>query len=366
MISIDRIEAFICGRKVGTLASAGRGIISFEYSDDWLDSGYSISPFSLPLHKKLYMPQDREMEGLFGVFQDTLSDGWGRLLTDRYLRSKGHDPSRISPLIRLAMASKTSLGALEYRPKMTEASNSTPDDFDLLTQIADRILDESNVSESEMDCMYAKGGSSGGARPKIDAIIDGELWIVKLPTSMDGIDAGSKEFECSRRALDAGIDMADSRLLPSRSTKGFFASRRFDRIGGKRIHMVTLSGLLESSHRFPSLDYEHLLKTTMILTKDAKAVAEAFRRACFNVFLGNQDDHGRNFAFLFDDSDRRWRLSPAYDITVSRTYFGEHSTTVMGKGRDIGKDDLRKLADMFSLDEIVREEIIRDTESACR
>ncbi len=27
MISIDRIEAFICGRKVGTPASAGREII---------------------------------------------------------------------------------------------------------------------------------------------------------------------------------------------------------------------------------------------------------------------------------------------------------------------------------------------------
>lgn len=29
-----------------------------------------------------------------------------------------------------------------------------------------------------------------------------------------------------------------------------------------------------------------------------------------------------------------WRLSPAYDLTYSNTYYGEHTTTVDGNGKN--------------------------------
>ena len=59
-------------------------------------------------------------------------------------------------------------------------------------------------------------------------------------------------------------------------------------------------------------------------------------------------------------------ISPAYDLTRSITYYGEHSTTVCGKGRDIKDDDLRKLASSFSLKESNVNEIIRDVKAASR
>lgn len=47
----------------------------FEYEAEWMESGFSISPFSLPLRKEVFFPKSYEpFEGLFGVFADSLPD----------------------------------------------------------------------------------------------------------------------------------------------------------------------------------------------------------------------------------------------------------------------------------------------------
>ncbi|MCR5103055.1 MAG: HipA N-terminal domain-containing protein, partial [Eubacterium sp.] len=43
------LDVFYEGRIVGTLAETSDKRIAFEYSDEWLENGFSISPFSLPL-----------------------------------------------------------------------------------------------------------------------------------------------------------------------------------------------------------------------------------------------------------------------------------------------------------------------------
>lgn len=366
MRRMEKIEVYADTRLVGTIAEYGKGRFAFEYSQEWLESGFAISPFSLPLEKKLFVPEQRDLDGLFGVFDDSLPDGWGRLLTDRYLITKGIDVNSLNPLFRLALQSELSSGLLEYRPRMESPRGIDANDFDSLFTDAKAILGGTAASREEIERLYRCGGSSGGARPKVNAVIDGDLWIVKFPASFDREGAGLREYECNKMAVDAGLNVAEFRLISSKTTKGFFASKRFDREKGHRIHMISLSGLLESSYRYPSLDYTHLLKATWILTKSEDEVCEAFRRACFNVFVGNQDDHGKNFAFLYDEVAQRWHLSPAFDLTRSSTYYGEHSTTVCGKGRNITEDDLRKLIEPFSVKERIRDEIMRDVKASIR
>ena len=87
-------------------------------------------------------------------------------------------------------------------------------------------------------------------------------------------------------------------LLPSKKTAGYFAEERFDRKDGKRVHMISLSGLLEASPDIPALDYLHLLKVCYRLG-DERDVNQAYRLMCFNVFAQNFDDHGKNFSFLY-------------------------------------------------------------------
>ena len=92
------------GRPVGRLALTPDGFSAFEYNSDWLAGGFSISPFSLPLKDGVFVQKRREpFEGGFGIFADSLPDGWGRLLLDRILLKNYLDPYDIDILQCLAI-----------------------------------------------------------------------------------------------------------------------------------------------------------------------------------------------------------------------------------------------------------------------
>jgi serine/threonine-protein kinase HipA len=97
---------------VGRLAIKNRRIF-FEYDPAFLRTNLQISPFKLPLKAGLMGGEETIFEGLFGVFNDSLPDGWGRLLLDRKLLTLGVSPNMLSPLDRLCYAGK-SLGAFSY------------------------------------------------------------------------------------------------------------------------------------------------------------------------------------------------------------------------------------------------------------
>ena len=45
----------------------------------------------------------------------------------------------------------------------------------------------------------------------------------------------------------------------------------------------------------------------------------------------------------------KWRLGPAYDLTYSNTYYGEHTTMVDGNGRNPGKKELLAVGTMAGM-----------------
>lgn len=215
--------------------------------------------------------------------------------------------------------------------------------MDELARECQKILNTEYTDK--LDELYRLGGTSGGARPKIMTSIGNEEWIIKFPAHVDGKDAGKMEYDYSCCARKCEITMSETKLFPSGICKGYFGTRRFDRVpdqnGIKRVHMLTAAALLELDFEQPSLDYHSLMKLTKILTKDHYADVESmFRRMCFNVFAHNRDDHSKNFTYLYDEEKDQWRLSPAYDLTYSNTYYGEHTTTVDGNGKDPGRKEL--------------------------
>ena len=162
---------------------------------------------------------------------------------------------------------------------------------------------------------------------------------------MDGKNIGRQEYEYSLCARECGITMSETKLFPSENCDGYFGIQRFDRekVDGKikRVHVATAAALLELDYEQPSLDYHSLMKLTKILTRDnAEDMENMFRRMCFNVFAHNRDDHSKNFTYLYDEEKDSWRLSPAYDLTYSSTYYGEHTTTVDGNGRNPGRKEI--------------------------
>ncbi len=348
---------------VGTLAKTPDRVFAFEYDSDWLNNGFSISPFSLPLIKKVFIPKYDPFGGLFGVFNDSLPDGWGRLLVDRLFLKNKINPNEIDNLNRLAVVQECGMGALTYKPEHKFESENNISDYDILAQECSKILESQN--SENLDELFKLGGSSGGARPKILTSINNEDWIIKFPSSSDPKNIGEKEYQYSLCAKDCGISITETRLFPSKICSGYFGIKRFDRKNGKKVHMVSVSGLLETSHRLPNLDYNILMKLTLELTRNYQDVEQLFRLMCFNVFAHNKDDHSKNFSFLYDDTKNEWHLSPAYDLTYSFSFNGEHATTINGEGKNPTLEDILAIAKNIGLKEKFAKDIATDIQEKC-
>lgn len=349
---IDKIDVLIDQRHVGTLAETKDGLAAFQYSNEWLAEGFALNPFSLPLEKRVFLPEYVPFEGLFGVFADSLPDGWGRLLLDRHLRQKFKaNAEDISSFYRLTFLSDSGMGALAYQPSQELAICAFSGDYDAVALECKKLLEQDYTED--LDTLFSLGGSSGGARPKILTEIDSESWIIKFPSSYDKEDIGLQEYEYSLCAKACGLEMSETRLFPSQKCTGYFGTKRFDRresCGRKqRIHMASVSGLLETSHRIPNLDYNQLMRLTLLLTGDIQEVEKMFDLMCFNVFSHNRDDHSKNFSFLYDETEARWKLAPAYDLTYSSSIGGEHATAVDGEGRQPGIEHILAVAENAGL-----------------
>lgn len=330
-----------CGIKLlmGRLLLKNRQIF-FEYDAAFIKTGLELSPFKLLLKAGVIESNDRTFEGLFGVFNDSLPDGWGRLLLDRKLMNAGLHPGTLSPLERLCFVGSGGMGALSYEPENPSARSHLTNDLD---EIDSKIQATLDGNDTYVDDLLVLAGSSAGARPKIMLNIDGVEWLIKFRSHLDPKDMSAIEYAYHLIARDAGLIVPEAKLFPSRNGRGFFGVKRFDRNGDSRIHMHTISGLLHADHRAPLLDYESIMKATLYLTKDIRQCEVQFRNAVFNVLSHNRDDHSKNFSFLLDDQ-RNWTVSPAYDLTFSSGPAGEHSTMIMGEAKNPTKKHLLKLA----------------------
>ena len=106
MTDVKKLEVHYHGKLVGYLAETIDHMVAFQYDDNWIENGFSISPLSLPLNKNVFVPPEKcrdRFNGLFGVFADSLPDSWGQLLLDRHLESIGVNRGDISSLDRMRL-----------------------------------------------------------------------------------------------------------------------------------------------------------------------------------------------------------------------------------------------------------------------
>lgn len=355
MREVKSLRVCMGERCVGRLAMTRDGVVAFEYDNEWIQSGFALSPFSLPLEQRVFIPRRvNPFGGLFGIFADSLPDGWGRLLVDRMLMAKGINRRAVSVLQRLSIVGSSGMGALSYIPETSLYNDMTPGkSLDELASACAEIFKSASYSDN-LDELFLLGGTSGGARPKIFMHADGKDWIVKFPSAMDAKDIGESEYAYSLCAQRCGIEMPETKLFSSEICSGYFGVQRFDisRVCGsvRRIHMASVAALLETDFRIPNLDYNDLMLLTLKLTKDYGEVERLFRLMAFNVFAHNRDDHSKNFTFIYDEGKKRWFLSPAYDLTYSNSLGGEHATSINGNGKDPGTDDILAVAKKIGMD----------------
>lgn len=365
MRKTDKLKVMFRGQTVGTLSLTPDNRLNvFEYDKTWLANGFSISPLELPLKPGVFIAKPQPFYGNFGIFEDSLPDGYGRYLLHKALLRKGINDSDLSSLDRLAIVGDNGMGALTYSPAINLEQEQSITDFDKLQQIALEVLKEQQDNDAGLLLYYS--GNSGGARPKAIFSDSEGHWIVKFRHTYDPSDMGMQEYRYNEIARKCGIIVPDFRLVNGR----YFASRRFDiDIDGKRLHTATAGGLLCISLREPFLDYSNLLALTGYVTQNREDVEQMYRRMLFNYLTDNKDDHCKNFSFYVvrepDTGAWHWRLAPAYDLTLcTEGYNGEHATSVNGTGHP-RLSDFITVGTKIKLPETRCREIIDEVRSGC-
>ena len=364
--------------ELGLLVEGARqGSYVFEYSQQAIERGIEFSPYQLPLSRKTYSRFESFQLNIPGFIADSLPDGWGLLLMDRFLRRHHIDPNHISVLDRLAMMADDTMGALTYRPELplpedTDQSNEIKN----LLQLAQEVRREVDGQGSEALLELIKlGGSPHGARPK--ALVEYDLvndrmkttsfegsmpWLIKFPSSQEGAEVCALEYVYAKMAEKAGIDMPEAHYFNLGNGLSAFGVKRFDRVDSMRVPVLSMAGALHADFRLPSMDYADVLRATAMITRSVAQREIQLKRMIFNILMHNRDDHTKNFSFVLNKSGQ-WVVSPAYDLTFSYGPGGEHQTSVAGVGSDISRNAILQVAEHADIDAPTVDTIIEEVAS---
>jgi serine/threonine-protein kinase HipA len=345
MAKNDIIKVFCFDTEIGALGwDENRAVSFFQYHPDFLASNKYVNliPQTGIIRRikevQLFKQFNGEtFRGLPPMLADSLPDLFGNIVFKAWLENNDKNFSSISVLEQLAYVAERGMGAFEFKPKK-EIPLSTTIDLDEIVEVLKLVMDLKKTTSSEklnhhsLLTIFKIGTSAGGARPKIlisenkedGKIIPGDItysndynhYLVKLNLDDEsGYNREMIEYSYYLTCLHCGINMMDSKMIENKH----FATKRFDRIGGEKQHVLTVSGLTGWDFKDPThSSYENIFELALFLKIPHAEIVELYRRMIFNIVFANQDDHLKNHTFIYDKSNDSWHLSPAYDVTYSQ------------------------------------------------
>ena len=215
---VNKLSVLYRDKKIGELTMThDNRCCAFQYDKEWLISGFSISPLDLPLKSSLFIAKPEPFWGNFGIFEDSLPDGYGRYLLNRLLKKQGINDALLTPIQRLSIVGISGMGALSYVPESYIGEEKSLPDLDNLQQMALEVLSEK--SEEGEDILYFNSGNSGGCRPKCLWHDSEGAWLVKFRHTYDPKDMGRMEYKYNEVARQCGIRVPDYKLLDGKYRK---------------------------------------------------------------------------------------------------------------------------------------------------
>lgn len=372
--------------RVGTLSSErvrGTATYHFAYDADWLARFRKIVlSKDLPAVSGLQYKK----ETVFDMLQDCLPDRWGRRLIDKRERLLAEKENRLPRRLcdddyLLMLDDATRMGAFRLRHGesymgVDDADCPVPPIANIreFTDLAHRFekaeAEGESMHEQWLRNLYKQGSSLGGARPKANVRdTDGTLYIAKIPSIHDDYDVALWEhFACSL-AREAGIKVAETRLLTLEGQRHHtLLSKRFDRKGTQRVHFasaMTLCGLKDGASADTGNGYLDIVD--MIIGHSGMAntyasLKELYRRVAFNCLIGNHDDHFRNHGFLLTQNG--WEWSPAYDLNPTNEI--TQSLLITARSNDSSIEQLLEASSDYMLESAEAAAIVEEVKNAVK
>ncbi len=373
MVDLAKVSLF--GRTMGILRwDNSRNVALFQYDNTFVRSGLNPSPIMMPARSGVVYSfgslSEETFKGLPGTLADSLPDSYGRALFDKWLQLNGRQDA--NAIETLCFMGKRCMGALEFEPMLDSGKNFDQNiEINTLVQVAQEALSDKSAFSANLQKkdgvaeILRLGTSAGGQRAKaiiaynkatgevrsgqVDAPEGFEHYIIKL----DGVSAevgakatqnyGLLEYSFYKLAQKCGIEMTECSIFKE-NDRAHFLTKRFDRIGGRKLHMQTLCGIAHYDFRLHhAYSYEQAFSVMRALRLPYAQAQEMFRRMVFNVVVRNQDDHTKNISFLMNE-EGEWRLSPAYDMGYAYNPQGAwtatHQMSINGKFDNITREDL--------------------------
>ena len=320
---------------IGTiLVSRNRGkeLFSFEYDIDWIKSPnyFLLDPLLVKYTGKQFPLNSNN----FGVFFDSMPDSWGKkLMMRKAAQSRTNQKEKPTPLFDsdylLEVFDKNRSGALRFK---TDKQGEFLNNNELMPtppwahvnelQKAVNDFEDNNFKKINkwLPLLFAPGSSLGGARPKANVLDQKKnLWIAKFPSNLDLINKGQWEYLAYKLAIKSGIQMSGSKIEKIYGNYHTFFTKRFDRIGEKRIHFasaMTMTSNNEETLKNSNASYLDIVEFIQNNGCDIKNdLEQLWKRIIFNILISNTDDHLRNHGFLL--TSQGWKLAPAFDINPS-------------------------------------------------
>ncbi|MBR0299477.1 MAG: type II toxin-antitoxin system HipA family toxin [Bacteroidales bacterium] len=368
------VNVFLWGVFIGKLSwdsSAMRSVFSF--SEEYMDAPFDISPatFSKQRLRQKSFFGSKKTEGLPEFLADSLPDDWGNLLFDKWTKDNHIPLNEMRSLLKLSFIGKRGMGAFEFVPDMEVSTPGDSIDLASLYDVAMAVICDrekqklDSLNNASLQQLITLGTSAGGKHAKgviaindkkevrsgqIDLPEEYRYYLLKFNED-PRVPICEIEHIYYEMALDAGIEMMHSELLPI-GGRNHFLTERFDRLpGGRKIHVQSLRALNPHAD-----DYTHLFWLCDSLKVQEEQKEQLFRRMVFNFVAGVSDDHNRNFSFLMT-SNGEWSLAPAYDVMFTSNIWENpsaisHSLGMWQKRSHITLDDIISFVDDYDIPDV--------------
>lgn len=309
----------------------GKQIVSFEYDDEWLNdltNNVTLDPDMKMFKGRQYTSADKLM---FGAFEDSCPDRWGRLLMKRreaiIAKKEGRKPKNLTEVeFLIGVYDETRMGGLRFStskggPFLSDDKDLATPPWTTLRKLESASLafekNEDGLEEMWLKQLVAPGSSLGGARPKANVVApDGSLWIAKFPAKRDEVNVGAWEMVVHDLAVMCNLNVPEAKLENFSKTGSTFLIKRFDRERDRRIHFASAMTLLGKKDGMDSSVGSSYMEIASFIKMNSatpeKDLFELWRRIVFSMAVSNTDDHMRNHGFLLVKNG--WSLSPLYDV----------------------------------------------------
>lgn len=294
----------------------------FRYAPSYAEQGlhWAIDPVNVP-----FLPAmdhlARRYGGLHDVLRDASPDAWGQTL----LRRAHNLPADTSPVQYLLLSGNGDRwGALAVgktaKPDVAHLATPRLDKLEALVAELLAISENRPPINAQLRKKLFATPSMGGARPKATVHENDTYWLVKPGLATDTVDLALLEHATQQWGRHSGLRFADTRHHLLSGGRSVVRVLRFDRRGSRRVMAVSAASLLQVQYPFVTPEdsqgasYPRLAEELKRIGAPDEDLKELFGRMAFNAAVGNDDDHPRNHAVVFDLDEKRWRLAPAFDV----------------------------------------------------